>query len=181
MVTIEGNVEWEVQDAIVRRKVISPQERLATQLDTYGEEAEQRPQQRQLNKHRQTTTHRADTSLLVDVHHLLLLLHCILLTGVLRIQGIHLGLDNAHLGSREVALICQGEDQELNQDGQDKDDDTEVSDVVAQEIEYGDYNPAVKPADKPATERNQTLHSNTLTIGIHHVRQYCILVRTAVE
>ena len=80
----------------------------------------------------------------------MLLLHGILLTRILLVQSVHLGLDDAHLGRREVALVGQGVYQQLDKHREDQYDKAEAADVFMQEIEHGDNDPTVDPAHQPA-------------------------------
>ena len=135
MVAIEGDVEGQVEDAVVARQVVSPPQFLATKLNRRGEETEHSPQNRKLNQHRNTTAHRADASLLVEFHCRLLLFHCILLTGILLVQRVNLGFEHTHLGRRLIRLVGQREDDGLDNQSHNEDNPTEAADELAQEIE----------------------------------------------
>ena len=181
MVAIEWNVERKIEDAIIRRKVVAPQERLATQLDTCREETEHRNQDWHLNQHRQATSHRADARFVVECHHLLLLLHCILLTWILSIQSIDLRLDYTHLCSRKIALVSEWEDYQLHKQCEDEDNQTERCDILLQEVEHRNYNPTADISREDPTEWNDALHLERSTIIVGQFLQYRELVRSQVE
>ena len=98
MVADQRNPETEVQNRIVGAEVIGPEERLLPELDGSREEAEHRPQDRELQQHRKTATHRTDAGTLVEIHRSLLLLHRILLLRILLVQLVDFRLYGLHLG-----------------------------------------------------------------------------------
>ena len=55
VVAIERNIERQIEHRIVRREVVAPQERLATQLNRGREETEHSNQNRHLYQHRNTS------------------------------------------------------------------------------------------------------------------------------
>ena len=83
----------------------------------------------------------------MQVQHGLLFLHRILFLGVFRVDGFHLRLQDAGDGRRFVGLESQGEQQSLDDDGQDQDDDAIVPSILAQPVEHSD-DAVVNPSDQ---------------------------------
>ena len=91
VVAVERDVERKMQNAVVRRQVVGPEERFAAQLDRGREETEHRDQDRELDQQREAPAHRIDAGALVKRHHRLLLFHRVLLLRVFLVDLVHLG------------------------------------------------------------------------------------------
>ena len=181
MVAVEGDREGQIQDAVVRRQVVRPPERLPPQLDRRGEETEHGDQDRELDQHRDAPSQRIDARLLVEGHHLLLLLHRVVLLGILGIQGVDLGFDDAHLGLRDIALVSQRRNDDLDEDRQDEDDPAEARNILPQEIEDGDHQPAAHPPDNAPAHGDQPVEQQRLALCVVDLLQHGVLVGTEVE
>ena len=141
----------ELHDAVVGREVVSPKERLLAQLDTGREETEDSDKDGELQQSGQATRCRTHTGLTLQVQHCLLLLHGILLLGVFRVDGFRL-----------VGLECQGEQQRLDEDGQNENDDTVIPAVTAQPVEDGN-DAVVDPTDQEeVTQVDLVLHADAI-------------------
>ena len=91
VVAVERDVERKMQNAVVGRQVVGPEERFAAQLDRGREETEHRDQDRELDQQREAPAHRIDAGALVKRHHRLLLFHRVLLLRVFLVDLVHLG------------------------------------------------------------------------------------------
>ena len=107
----------------------------------------------------------------MQVHHRLLFLHGVFLLGIFLVDGLHLGLQHAGDGRRFVGLECQGEQQGLDDDGQDEDDDAVVPSILAQPVEHGD-DTIVDPTDEEeVTQVDLVLQTELVTAqGLEVVR-----------
>ena len=148
MVAIEGYGKGKSEDGIGSREVVGPEERLSAQFYRRGEEGEHCDQHGHLQQHGQTAREGACAGAAVECHCLLLAFEGVFLVGVLLVDLFDLGGKYAHLGLALEALECEGEDDELDEDGKEQDDDAVVADVVAQQREDRYHDERVDPAEK---------------------------------
>ena len=157
MVPVQRNVERKVKYRVEAAQVVRPQEMLLSQLYGGREEAEHRIQDRQLQEHRETSAHRADSGAPVKLHHRLLLFQGILLLRIFLVQLVHLRLDDSHLGGRNVRLDSERGYYKLYEYGKYQYDDTEIGDILAQEIERRDNDTAADEAYDRSAQRDYPL------------------------
>ena len=126
MVAKQGKVEVPVQQVVVCRQVVGPEELLSAQFDGVRHEEEEGHPHRHLYQGGQASAHGAHAILAVELHGLLLLLQGILGIGILVVDLVDVGLECTHLGSREVLLVGEGEYDGLHDEREQKEHDTHV-------------------------------------------------------
>ena len=162
MVANEPQVGIPTDEFVVGRKIVCPKELFATQGNGVGNEVEEGNPDGHLNEHRQATAHGADTVFAVKLHHLCLLLHGILGFGILGIQSIYLGLENSHASTAQVALLGGGVDEDLNNDGEQKQYNAHVHAETGEEVEQGQDNPTVDDAEQRPAQIYEVLQFEVL-------------------
>ena len=155
---------------------------MTSQLDTRGEEGEHRDQDGHLQQHGQAATHGVGTGQAVKFHRLLLLLDGIFLIGIFLVDLGDIGGQETHLGLRDVGLVSERREHELQDDGQHQDDETVVGHELAQPVKHGNDDTGVDPAEEFPTQRDevgelQVLFGRELVVAREHV----VAVRAHVE
>ena len=85
----------------------------------------------------------------------MLSLHGIFLTGIHLVDFLDFGGKDAHLGLRHVALVGEGEEDELDEYGQQQNDDTIVGNKSAEEAEHGYNHKFINPAEETPSQRHE--------------------------
>ena len=163
-------------------QVIGPQEGLTAQFDTRREEGEHRDKDGHLQQHGQTAAHGVGTGQAVQFHGLLLLLDGIFLIGIFLVDLCDIGGQEAHLGLRDVSLVGQRREHDLEDDGQHQDDETVVAHEFAQPVKDGNDDTCVDPTEELPAQRDevgelQVLLGRELVVAREHV----VAVRAHVE
>ncbi len=165
VVAVEGDLEGQLQYAVVGGEVLGPQEALAAQLDGGRQEAEHRDEDGHLDQHRDAASHGTHAAFAVELHDRLLFAERIFLVGIAFVDLVELRLEYPHLCGRHVRLVGQRQDDQFDDDRQDQDDDTVIPDKFAEPVEYVDRQTGIDPADEASAQRNDLLQLQP--VGVH--------------
>ncbi len=155
MVAIERYGEGEGEDSVGSREVVSPEERLSAKLNCRWEEREHGDEHRHLEEHGQTAREGACAGTAIESHSLLLTFESVGLIRIFLVDFLDFRRKNTHFGLTLVALECEGEDDELDEECEQEDDEAIAADKLAEESEYGDYYKDVNPAEETPAEGDE--------------------------
>ena len=177
MVAVERDVEAEVEDGVIGGEVFRPEEGLLAQFVCRREETEHGDEDGHLEQHRQAARHRTHAGSLVQVHRGLLFLHRVLLLGIAVVQLLDFRFQNAHLGRRHIGFVCNRQQHNLDDDGENQDDNTVAKPVSFQPVENRDNGGTVNPVEQKEapTERHHLFEVHV--VGF----QQFVLVRAEIE
>ena len=183
MVADERQFGGPVDQVVIGREVVGPEETLLAQLDGVGHKVKHCHPNGHLNEHRQATAHRVDAILAVHRHHFLLLLHGVFLLGILPVDFLDLRPEHTHLGTAHETLAAWHVDDSMEQNGDQQQHNTHWQAQLGEEIEDVDRKVAVDPFEDRPAEVDKLFQFQVAvvqTVFVHALQQ-AVLVRPEVE
>ena len=168
---VERQQAEQVEDVgrIGLREILDPAvERRLAHFDGDEQDLVEREEDRDLDQHRQTAGDRIDLLALEQLHLLLLLLH--LVVGVFGLQFLELRLQRLHLRHRQIRLVGEREEGELDDDGDGQDREAEIADQLVEEVDQLKHRASDEVEPAPVDQKVELGDARVLLIAVEQLR-----------